>query len=165
MEIDRTLLRQLVEFAVNTRDAGASELEKLGAPIMRMYEGVRLLRAKFDTTVTNMGAASVGIWQSIARVQQEEQLILSLNNKLDALQQVHSLRTAVLASTRARRLNQTVMVFTAVSVVASLAAVIEFAVNEKLSAPNVLRTLLIVVVALSCGAVVIVASQESRRRG
>ena len=164
MEIDQTLLRQLVVFTVQTRTAGAWQLEKLAAPILQMYEGVRLLRAKLETTVTHMGSVSAGIWDVTARVQRDEHVMSSVNDKLDALQQIHASRTAAQASARARRLNQTVMVFTAVSVVASLAAVIDFAFSETLSTPDIIRTLVILVVTLSCALVVVMGTQEGRRR-
>ena len=160
LEMDRSIFGLLNEYVVTTRDAPLSALRGRNDTIVAAYEGLRLFRSQVDTTVTNLGSASVALWHALAQVDRSEQLERSLDQKLDALQSIHRIRSEQASARRAERLNQIVLIFTVAAVISSVAAAVDFAYGERLLGPNAVRTVLLTIIGALCVGLVVTATRE-----
>jgi hypothetical protein len=161
-EVDRSVLQAMSSLSRSDGSSRPRTSDVEANAISRTIETVRLFRNRMDTVLSNLGGASVHIVRSLQSVWATDQVVTSLDSKLETLQSLHRLRTEATTAHRARTLNRIALVFTAVSVVASAAALVDFSFGKRLSSPDMMRLSIACVITAIC---LFAASYGLRDRG
>lgn len=169
IEIDRTLFLRLNYIGRQEQtEEHTEELKLVSERVLALYDRVRLFRAALESFLIDLGGEGRRAWERMAKVQSLRHLEATLDDKLSALRETceHSLAKLARradASSRAteKRIEYTLYVFTAFSVVASIIAIGTFPFADDLGPPVPFR---VVVVLVLMSAVAAAALGARRRR-
>lgn len=127
--------------AVSTKRvrAGLSELEEEGDRIIDLQERTTLFRAVIADLSANFSPQSHLLWDGIAAAWRTGPLIDGLREKLETLHEMQTRIVARIAERHSQRLNTLVFVFTLLSLTTLVTAVIDFTQGGPLSAPEIVR--------------------------
>lgn len=151
--LDRALL------ALQQRVDDAIEADSLSAMAARARQihtvtaRVQLLRSRIDSILANAGARELAVWTCLSESWHLDRRVEIAQRKLAFL---HDSYQSVVVETSRRRADQVsfmVYVFTAVSVIASALAVIQYAQGASASGPGYRVMVVAICVLAACGAV------------
>ena len=158
-EIDRTLLARLNHLQLIPDDPKALERELRST--FDIYAQVRLFKARCNSQLADLGGAMIAHWEAVSEVQRMTQLMQSVEDKVDAIQEACRYRINRIMVARERRLGITVAVFTVFTVVSSVVQVAAYLFGQPTRYDGA-RALWISLLAL---ATVLLAFTTTRNRG
>lgn len=162
--LDRSLLILQRDVDTAVRDLDARALAERARLIERVRARISLLRSRVDSVLVSAGARELAVWRSLAEPWFLDVRTASVERKLDAL---HSSYQAVLEEGVRRRTEQVstmIYVFTAVSVVASIVAVVQYAQGDADGQLELRIGVLVVCVLAAVGAVMSTLRVRQLRR-
>jgi hypothetical protein len=116
MEIDRGLLAMLSSDRWQSPDT-LPQLEEEAGRIFDVYMRVREARARLDSALADLAGGQLSIWNAIADVQKFDELVASVEGKLETLQRIAERRVQEASAARARRTGKVLSGLTALTVV------------------------------------------------
>jgi hypothetical protein len=116
MEIDRGLLAMLSSDRWQSPGT-LPQLEEEASQIFDVYMRVREARARLDSALTDLAGGQLSIWNAIADVQKFDELVASVEGKLETLQRIVERRVQEASAARARRTGKVLSGLTALTVV------------------------------------------------
>lgn len=116
MEIDRGLLAMLSSDRWQSPNT-LSQLEEEADRIFDVYMRVREARSRLDSALTDLAGGQLSIWNAIADVQKFDELVASVEGKLETLQRIAERRVQEASAARARRTGKVLSGLTALTVV------------------------------------------------
>jgi hypothetical protein len=130
MEMDRGLLATLDNDKWQTPES-LPELEADAERIFRIYMRVREARARLDSALTDLGGGQLGLWKVIADVTKFEELVASVEGKVEVLQRVAEHRVQQAAAARARKIGNILSGLTALTVVTVVIALVSYLLGGR----------------------------------
>jgi hypothetical protein len=130
MEMDRGLLATLDNDKWQTPES-LPELEADAERIFRIYMRVREARARLDSALTDLGGGQLGLWNVIADVTKFEELVTSVEGKVEVLQRVAEHRVQQAAAARARKIGNILSGLTALTVVTVVIALVSYLLGGR----------------------------------
>lgn len=151
--LDRALLslQQRLDYAVST-----DSLDAMAARARQIYTvtaGIQLLRSRIDSILANAGARELSVWTCLSEAWHLDRRVEIVQRKLAFLHDGYQSVVVEMSRRRADQVSFMVYVFTAVSVIASAVAVIQYAQGDISSGAGYRATVLAVCVLAACGAV------------
>lgn len=130
MEMDRGLLATLDDDKWQTPES-LTELEADAERMFRIYIRVREARARLDSALTDLGGGQLGLWKVIAGVTKFEELVTSVEGKVEVLQHVADHRAQEAAAARARKTGNILSTLTALTVITVMIAVVGYLLGSR----------------------------------
>jgi hypothetical protein len=161
MEMDRGLLATLDDDKWQTPES-LGELEADSERMFRTYMRVREARARLDSALTDLGGGQLGLWKIIADVTKFDELVASVEGKVEVLQRVAEHRAHEAAAARARKTGNILSSLTALTVITVVIAVVSYLLGSRTDKIGhvELRILTLVVAAV----LVVVLTRELQRQ-
>lgn len=165
--LDASLLRASAAARAKLRSATLKQLERLQDDLGELQQITGLIPSRVDTCLLNTTGREFAIWAALSRVWVFDMNLTAIHRKTEDLARV--LESASLAARRNReqRLTAVLGVFTAVSVVASIVAILVFVFAETVFGRNAVLLRWVVVAATSILAVswLVAVNRSSARPG
>jgi hypothetical protein len=130
MEMDRGLLATLDDDKWQTPEA-LVDLEADAERMFRIFMRVREARARLDSALTDLGGGQLGLWKVIADVTKFDELVESVENKVEVLQRVADHRAQEAAAGRARKTGNVLSGLTALTVITVMIAVVSYLLGSR----------------------------------
>jgi hypothetical protein len=130
MEMDRGLLATLDDDKWQTPEA-LVDLEADAERMFRIFMRVREARARLDSALTDLGGGQLGLWKVIADVTKFDELVESVENKVEVLQRVADHRAQEAAAGRARKTSNVLSGLTALTVITVMIAVVSYLLGSR----------------------------------
>lgn len=151
--LDRALLalQQRVDDAIlaDSQSAMAARARQ----IHTVTAGIQLLRSRIDSILANAGARELAVWTCLSESWHLDRRVEMAQRKLTFLHDSYQSVVVEMSRRRADQVSFMVYVFTAVSVIASAVAVIQYAQGGISTGAGFRATVLAVCVLAACGAV------------
>lgn len=124
--LDRTLLRRVAALSYDSRNCDFKQLEERNSEVVEFYERVRVFRMVMRSLVGVLSPLQYSTWMAVAEAWKTDSQLLAVDDKLDALSQLHRQLLDDAAQRRNSRLNNGVFIFTSFALAQTLFAAIAF---------------------------------------
>lgn len=124
--LDRTLLRRVAALSYDSRNCDFHTLEARNFEIVEFYERVRVFRMVLRSLVGVLSPLQYSTWMAVAEAWKTDGQLQAVDDKLDALSELHRQLLEDAAQRRNARLNNGVFIFTSFSLAQTLFAAIAF---------------------------------------
>jgi hypothetical protein len=130
MEMDRGLLATLDDDKWQTPES-LTDLEADAERMFRIFMRVREARARLDSALTDLGGGQLGLWKVIADVTKFDELVTSVEGKVEVLQRVAEHRAQEATAARARKTGNILSSLTALTVITVMTAVVSYLLGAR----------------------------------
>jgi hypothetical protein len=167
MEMDRGLLASLDNDRWHTPES-LRALEQDAERIFNIYTRVQEARARLDSALTELAGGQLSIWRGMTEVQKFDELISSVDAKVQLLQRIAERRVQEAAAARAQRASRILGGLTALTVVTVAVALMGNFIGTSSIGISIAWRLLIVVLAFALAVFLYLQAQREiaqTRRG
>jgi hypothetical protein len=130
MEMDRGLLATLDDDKWQSPES-LSDMESDAERMFRIFLRVREARARLDSALTDLGGGQLGLWQVIADVTKFDELVTSVEGKVEVLQRVAERRAQQAAAERARKTGNVLSGLTVLTVITVMIAMVSYLLGSR----------------------------------
>jgi hypothetical protein len=163
--LDRALLALQVKVDAGALHEPVRVLSDRARSLERVTSRIQLLRSRLDSILMNVGARELAAWETLATAWALETRVESVKRKLEFLQGTYQSVVDESSRRRSEQISIMIYLFTAVSVIASAVAVVQYA--QGTPATDAVARLGVIVVCMLAAAAAVVSTmraQQLRRR-